>query len=98
MRKRVSPGEYLAFPSVKYEVNPDKLFYGLSEEKENIKNANPIKEGVLGLKFKDNAYITPFMPLYWDTAFYNSSTFREFNRVSNKSQHLNFEFILANKA
>jgi len=35
MRNKVSHGEYLAFLSVKYEVDPDKLFYGLiSAEKE----------------------------------------------------------------
>jgi len=35
IRNKVSHGEYLAFLSVKYEVDPDKLFYGLiSAEKE----------------------------------------------------------------
>jgi len=35
VRNKVSHGEYLAFLSVKYEVDPDKLFYGLiSAEKE----------------------------------------------------------------
>ena len=35
MRNKVSHGEYLAFLSVKYAVDPDKLFYGLvSAEKE----------------------------------------------------------------
>jgi len=35
LRNKVSHGEYLAFLSVKYEVDPDKLFYGLiSAEKE----------------------------------------------------------------
>jgi replication factor A1 len=35
MRNKVTYGEYLAFLSVKYEVDPDKLFYGLiSAEKE----------------------------------------------------------------
>ena len=29
MRNKVTQGEYLAFLSVKYEVDPDKLFYGL---------------------------------------------------------------------
>jgi len=29
MRNKLSHGEYLAFLSVKYEVDPDKLFYGL---------------------------------------------------------------------
>ena len=29
MRNKTSPGEYLAFLSVKYEVDPDKLFYAL---------------------------------------------------------------------
>jgi replication factor A1 len=35
VRNKASQGEYLAFLSVKYEVDPDKLFYGLiSAEKE----------------------------------------------------------------
>jgi replication factor A1 len=35
MRNKISHGEYLAFLSVKYEVDPDTLFYGLiSAEKE----------------------------------------------------------------
>lgn len=29
MRNKASPGEYLAFLSIKYEVDPDKLFYAL---------------------------------------------------------------------
>ena len=35
MRSKVSIGEYLAFLSIKYEVDPDKLFYALISAGEN---------------------------------------------------------------
>ena len=38
MRSKVSIGEYLAFLSVKYEVDPDKLFYALISAGENQKS------------------------------------------------------------
>lgn len=38
MRNKVSVGEYLAFLSIKYEVDPDKLFYALSSARENQKS------------------------------------------------------------
>ena len=38
MRSKVSIGEYLAFLSVKYEVDPDKLFYALISAGENRKS------------------------------------------------------------
>ncbi len=39
MRNKASPGEYLAFLSIKYEVDPDKLFYALISAWENRKSA-----------------------------------------------------------
>jgi len=38
LRNKASPGEYLAFLSVKYEVDPDKLFYALISAEENQKS------------------------------------------------------------
>ena len=38
MRNKVSAGEYLAFLSIKYEVDPDKLFYALISAGENQKS------------------------------------------------------------
>jgi len=38
LRSKVSIGEYLAFLSVKYEVDPDKLFYALISAGENQKS------------------------------------------------------------
>ena len=38
MRNKVLDGEYLAFLSIKYEVNPDKLFYALISTGENQKS------------------------------------------------------------
>jgi len=38
MRNKASPGEYLAFLSIKYEVDPDKLFYALISAEENQKS------------------------------------------------------------
>jgi hypothetical protein len=38
MRNKVSPGEYLAFLSLKYEVDPDKLFFALISAGENQKS------------------------------------------------------------
>jgi replication factor A1 len=38
MRNKVSEGEYLAFLSAKYEVDPDKLFYGLISAEEDQKS------------------------------------------------------------
>lgn len=38
MRNKVSIGEYLAFLSIKYEVDPDKLFYALISAEENQKS------------------------------------------------------------
>lgn len=35
MRSKVSVGEYLAFLSIKYEVDPDKLFYAIVSASEN---------------------------------------------------------------
>jgi replication factor A1 len=38
MRNKVSHGEYLAFLSVKYEVDPDRFFYALISASENKKS------------------------------------------------------------
>jgi len=38
LRNRASPGQYLAFLSVKYEVDPDKFFYALVSAGENQKS------------------------------------------------------------
>jgi replication factor A1 len=38
LRNKVSAGEYLAFLSIKYEVDPDKLFYALISAGENQKS------------------------------------------------------------
>ena len=38
MRNKVSPGEYLAFLSVKYDIDPDKFFYALISAEENQKS------------------------------------------------------------
>ena len=38
MRNKVSIGEYLAFLSIKYEVDPDKFFYALISARENQKS------------------------------------------------------------
>ena len=38
MRSKVSIGEYLAFLSIKYEVDPDRLFYALISAGENEKS------------------------------------------------------------
>jgi len=37
MRNKMSPSEYLAFLSIKYEVDPDKLFFALISAEENQK-------------------------------------------------------------
>jgi replication factor A1 len=37
MRNKTSPGEYLAFLSIKYEVDPDRFFYALTSAKEKRK-------------------------------------------------------------
>lgn len=39
MRNKVSPGEYLAFLSAKYEVDPDKFFGALVSARENQESA-----------------------------------------------------------
>lgn len=49
MRNKVSPGEYLAFLSIKYEVDPDKLFYALISAGENQESTC----GDLSIKFRD---------------------------------------------
>jgi len=38
MRNKASPGEYLAFLSIKYEVDPDSLFYAIISANENQKS------------------------------------------------------------
>ncbi|HEY4675439.1 MAG TPA: hypothetical protein VIH48_05235 [Candidatus Bathyarchaeia archaeon] len=38
MKNRLSPGEYLAFLSAKYEVNPDEFFYALISAEKNQKS------------------------------------------------------------
>ena len=38
MRNKASPAEYLAFLSIKYEVDPDKLFYAIISASENQKS------------------------------------------------------------
>jgi len=38
LRNKASPGEYLAFLSIKYEVDPDKLFYALISAWKNQKS------------------------------------------------------------
>ncbi|MEM3640963.1 MAG: hypothetical protein QXH37_03460 [Candidatus Bathyarchaeia archaeon] len=38
MRNKTSPGEYLAFLSIKYEVDPDRFFYALISASENKKS------------------------------------------------------------
>jgi replication factor A1 len=49
LRNKVSPSEYLAFLSVKYEVDPDKLFYALISAGENQESTC----GDLAIKFRD---------------------------------------------
>jgi replication factor A1 len=49
LRNKVSPGEYLAFLSIKYEVDPDKLFYALISAGENQESTC----GDLSIKFRD---------------------------------------------
>jgi replication factor A1 len=49
LRNKVSPGEYLAFLSIKYEVDPDKLFYALISAGENQESTC----GDLLIKFRD---------------------------------------------
>lgn len=49
MRNKVSPSEYLAFLSIKYEVDPDKLFYALISAEENQESTC----GDLSIKFRD---------------------------------------------
>jgi replication factor A1 len=49
LRNKVSPGEYLAFLSAKYEVDPDKLFYALISAGENHESTC----GDLSIKFRD---------------------------------------------
>jgi replication factor A1 len=49
LRNKVSPGEYLAFLSVKYEVDPDKLFYALISAGKNQESTC----GDLSIKFRD---------------------------------------------
>jgi replication factor A1 len=49
LRNKVSPGEYLAFLSVKYKVDPDKLFYALVSAGENQESTC----GELSLKFRE---------------------------------------------
>ncbi|MGA9388191.1 MAG: hypothetical protein WBV70_05130, partial [Candidatus Bathyarchaeia archaeon] len=40
MRKNVSTGEYLSFLSIKYEVDPDRLFHALISAEENQKSTS----------------------------------------------------------
>lgn len=40
LRKNVSTGEYLAFLSIKYEVDPDRLFHALISAEENQKSTS----------------------------------------------------------
>lgn len=49
MRNKVSVGEYLAFLSMKYEVDPDKLYYALISAGENQESTC----GDLSIKFRD---------------------------------------------
>jgi len=49
LRNKVSAGEYLAFLSIKYEVDPDKLFYALISAGENQESTC----GDLSIKFRD---------------------------------------------
>jgi replication factor A1 len=49
LRNKVSPGEYLAFLSMKYEVDPDKLFYALISAGENQESMC----GDLSIRFRD---------------------------------------------
>ena len=52
MRNKVSAGEYLAFLSIKYEVDPDKLFYALISAGENQESTC----GDLSIKFRDKLH------------------------------------------
>jgi replication factor A1 len=49
LRNKVSAGEYLAFLSIKYEVDPDKLFYALISAGENQESTC----GDLSITFRD---------------------------------------------
>jgi len=69
LRKNVSTGEYLAFLSVKYEVDPDKLFHALVSAGENgasksgdfsIECRSKTREKAMFLILKDSKVVAQF--------------------------------------
>jgi replication factor A1 len=69
LRNKVSPSEYLAFLSIKYEVDPDKLFYALISAGENqdstcgdlsIKSRDKLKDKIVFLITKGPKVVAQF--------------------------------------
>ncbi|HVP16551.1 MAG TPA: hypothetical protein VMT42_04220 [candidate division Zixibacteria bacterium] len=96
MKNKVSPGEYLAFLSVKYEVDPDVLFNALvtAGEKKKSKCGNlsverrgETQDKVVFLILKDSQVVAQF-PIFKAFLFERENPVRKFMKTDMIRRHL----------
>ncbi len=99
LRNKASPGVYLAFLSVKYEVDPDKLFYALISAGENRKSRcedlsiecrRKTQDKVMFLILKDSKVVAQF-PILRDFLLQRRNPIRDFTKTDMIRRHLNKE-------
>jgi replication factor A1 len=92
----MSPGEYLAFLSVKYEVNPDDFFYALISAEENQKSKcenlsiecrGKTQEKVIFLILKDSKVVAQF-PVLREFLLEQSNPIKNFMKTDMTRRYL----------
>lgn len=96
MRNKTSPGEYLAFLSIKYEVDPDKLFYALisAEEKQKSRCGNlsiecrgKTRDKAIFLITKDSSVIAQF-PIFMEFLLKQDNPIKGFMKTDRIQRHM----------
>jgi len=96
LRNRVSSGEYLAFLSVKYEVDPDVLFNALVSAAENqkskcgdlsIERRNETREKAVFLILKGSKVVAQF-PIYKEFLLERDNPVKRFMKTDMIRRHL----------
>jgi len=96
LRNKASPGEYLAFLSVKYEVDPDKLFHALISAEENRKSRcenlsiecrGQTQGKAVFLIMKDSKVIAQF-PIFTDFLLSQSNPIKDFMKTDRIQRYI----------
>jgi len=96
MRNKASPGEYLAFLSIKYEVDADKLFYALISAEENQKSTcgnfsiecrGKTRDKAVFLITKDSRVVAQF-PIFMDFLLKQDNPIKDFIKTDMIRRHI----------